>query len=43
MRCFVRKIGNSYHAAFDWASVSFTHSLHTKNEREAEVRIGPNP
>jgi integrase len=41
MRCFVRKIGTSYHAAFDWADVSYTHSLHTKNEREAEVRIGP--
>ena len=41
MRCFVRKIGNSYHAAFDWAGVSYTHSLHTRNEREAEVRIGP--
>jgi hypothetical protein len=43
MRCFVRKIGNSYHyhAAFDWAGVSYTHSLHTRNEREAEVRIEP--
>jgi integrase len=41
MRCFVRRIGNSYHAAFDWAGVSYTHSLRTKDEQEAEVRIGP--
>ena len=30
MRCFVRKIGNTYHGpstAFDWAGVSYTHSL----------------
>jgi integrase len=41
MRCFVRQIGNSYHAAFDWAGVSYTHSLRTKDEQEADVRIGP--
>src|SRR5271157_4927072 len=40
MRCFIRKVGKSYHAAFDWAGVSYTHSLRTRNEREAEVRIG---
>jgi hypothetical protein len=40
MRCFVRQIGSSYHAAFDWSGVSYTHSLRTKNERKAEVRLG---
>jgi hypothetical protein len=41
MRRFVRKIGNGYHAAFDWAGVSYSHSLRTQDETEAEVRIGP--
>jgi len=41
MRCFVRKVGKSYHAAFDWAGVSYTHSLRTQDESTAEVRIGP--
>jgi len=41
MRCFVRKIGNGYHAAFDWSGVSYTHSLRTQDEKEAEVRLGP--
>ena len=41
MRCFVRKVRKGYHAAFDWAGVSYTHSLRTQDEREAEVRIGP--
>jgi len=41
MRCFVRKIGKSHHAAFDFGGVSYTYSLRTHDEREAEVRIGP--
>jgi hypothetical protein len=41
MRCFVRKVGDRFHAAFDWGGVSYTHSLRTKDEQEAEVRIAP--
>ena len=41
MRCFVREINGNFHAAFDWAGVSYTHSLRTKNQQEAEVRLGP--
>jgi len=41
MRCFTREVRGNWHAAFDWAGVSYTHSLRTKDEREAEVRIGP--
>jgi integrase len=41
MRCFIRKVGAHFHAAFDWAGVSYTHSLRTKDEKEAEVRLGP--
>jgi integrase len=41
MRCFVRKVGAHFHAAFDWGGVSYTHSLRTKDEREAEVRLAP--
>jgi hypothetical protein len=40
MRCFVRKVGKGYHAAFDWAGVSYTRSLRTQNERGADVRLG---
>ena len=41
MRCFTREVRGNWHAAFDYAGVSYTHSLRTKSEREAEVRIGP--
>jgi hypothetical protein len=41
MRCFVRHVNGNYHAAFDWSGVSYTHSLRTRNDREAEVRLGP--
>jgi integrase len=41
MRCFIRKVRGNWHASFDWAGVSYTHSLRTKDEREANVRIGP--
>lgn len=40
MRCFIRQVGKNWHAAFDFAGVSYTHSLRTKSEKEAEVRIG---
>ena len=43
MRCFVRKIGSTCHASFDWAGVSYTHSLRTKDEKAAEVRIRTHP
>src|SRR5262245_32844016 len=41
MRCFIRQVKGNYHASFTWGGVSYTHSLRTKNPREAEVRIGP--
>jgi integrase len=41
MRCFIRQVKGNWHAAFDYGGVSYTHSLRTKNEREAEVRISP--
>jgi hypothetical protein len=41
MRCFIRQINGNWHASFDWAGVSYTHSLRTKEASEAEVRIGP--
>src|SRR5271157_2711065 len=41
MRCFLRQVKGNWHAAFDFGGVSYTQSLRTKNEREAEVRIGP--
>lgn len=41
MRCFIRQVGKNWHAAFDFAGVSYTHSLRTKDEKEAEVRLGP--
>jgi len=41
MRCFLRQVKGNWHAAFDFGGVSYTQSLRTKNEREAEIRIGP--
>ncbi len=45
MRCFLRRVkskkGDWWHVAFDFGGVSYTQSLRTKNEREAEIRIGP--
>ncbi len=41
MRCFLRQVKGNWHAAFDFGGVSYTHSLRTKSDREAEVRIGP--
>jgi len=41
MRCFLRQVKDNWHAAFDFGGVSYTQSLRTKNEVEAEVRIGP--
>lgn len=40
-RCFLRQVKDNWHAAFDFGGVSYIQSLRTKNEREAEVRIGP--
>jgi integrase len=41
LKCFTRKIRGNWHAAFDFGGVSYTHSLRTRDEREAEVRLGP--
>ena len=41
MRCFLRQVKGNWHAAFDFGGVSYTHSLRTMDEREAEVRLGP--
>lgn len=41
MRCFIRQVGSNWHASFDYGGKSYTHSLRTKDEGEAEVRIGP--
>jgi len=40
MRCFVRQVKGNWHAAFDHAGVSYTQSLRTKSEQEADVRVG---
>jgi integrase len=34
-------VKGNWHAAFDYGGVSYTHSLRTKDEKEAEVRLGP--
>jgi len=39
MRCFIRTIKGNHHAAFDFAGVSYTHALRTKDGREAEIRV----
>ncbi len=41
MRCFLRQVNENWHAAFDFGDVSYTHSLRTLDQQEAEVRIGP--
>lgn len=41
MRRFVRQVKGNWRAAFDYGGVSYTHSLRTRSEREAEVRLGP--
>jgi integrase len=41
VRCFIRQVGGNWHASFDYAGKSYTHSLRTKDEGEAEVRLGP--
>ncbi len=41
MRCFLRQVKGNWHAGFDFAGVSYTHSLRTQDQQEAEVRIGP--
>ncbi len=41
MRCFLRRVKENWHAAFDFGSVSYTHSLRTQDQLEAEVRLGP--
>ncbi len=41
MRCFLREIKKNWHASFDFGGVSYTHSLRTRDEKEAERRIGP--
>src|SRR5262245_66630920 len=41
VRCFIRKIRKTYHAAFSWAGISYTQSLQTEDEAEAEIRLGP--
>ena len=43
MRCFLGQVGKNWHAAFDWAGVSYTHSLRTKDEREVSCppKVGP--
>ncbi len=40
MECRLRKIKGNWHAAFKYGGHEFTHSLRTKNEKEAEVRLG---
>ena len=40
MNCHLRMVGKNYHAAFQYGSTHFTHSLRTKVKREAEVRLG---
>src|SRR4051812_571829 len=39
MRCFLRQVNGNYHASFNWAGASYTQSLRTKDEQEAEARI----
>lgn len=41
MRCFIRSINGNWHAAFGYGGIDYTHALRTKDEKEAEVRIGP--
>ena len=36
-----RRVKENWHAAFDFGGVSYTHSLRTQDQQEAEVRIGP--
>lgn len=41
MRCFTRRIKTNWHASFDHGGTSYTHSLRTKDAKEAERRMGP--
>ena len=41
MECRLREIKGNWHAAFKHDGVEYTHSLRTKSEQEAEVRLGP--
>ncbi len=45
MRCFLRRVksknGDWWHVAFDYGRKSYTHTLRTQDEKEAEIRIGP--
>ena len=40
MECRLRIVGKNYHVAFRVGLAEMTHSLRTKNKKEAEVRVG---